>query len=88
MEKHCQSACKNCRLNHTAIKQRFGSTDVVEYAPITTGPFTAAADLKPDAPRSLFSLYLYTRIELVNATLPDMIAKGDAAILIGQVHRP
>jgi NAD(P)-dependent dehydrogenase (short-subunit alcohol dehydrogenase family) len=66
------------------ITAHYGRIDVVEYAPITTAPFTPAADLTPEAMQGFINLYLLTPIEIVNRVLPPMLARGFGGILIGQ----
>ena len=67
----------------TAIEDRFGSIDVLEYAPITPMPFIPAAQLDAETLSGFINLYLLTPITLVQAVLPAMIARGNGAILIG-----
>ncbi|MFF5078343.1 SDR family NAD(P)-dependent oxidoreductase [Actinoplanes sp. NPDC000266] len=67
-----------------ALIERIGDIDVVEYAPIATEGFTAAADLRADTVRGLLDLHLLSFIEVVHAVLPGMIERGDGAILLGQ----
>jgi short-subunit dehydrogenase len=66
-----------------AIMQRFGRIDVLEYAPISPTAFTPAMELTADALKDLVSLYLLTPVELVQAVLPQMLARGDGGILVG-----
>ena len=73
------------------IREHFGRIDVVEYAPITTAPFIAAADLTPDALEPYVRLFLYSPIAIVQAVLPEMLERGDGAILVthgGTAARP
>ncbi len=66
----------------SAIGDRFGSIDVVEYAPIGNSTFKPAADLDAAYLQELANLLLLTPVEIVRATLPGMIARGDGGILI------
>ncbi|MGV9988769.1 SDR family NAD(P)-dependent oxidoreductase [Streptomyces olivaceus] len=68
-----------------AIRDHFGRIDVVEYSPITsTSPFTAASELTPSDLTGYVDLYLYSPIAVVNAVLPEMLERGDGAILVTQ----
>jgi NAD(P)-dependent dehydrogenase (short-subunit alcohol dehydrogenase family) len=64
------------------IRARFGSIDVVEYAPITTEGFVPAADLDVAGLQHHVDLLLRTPVHLVQRVLPDMVAAGDGAILV------
>lgn len=66
------------------ITARMGPIDVVEYAPITgESPFLPAAELTPALLENYVRLYLYSPMEVVNAVLPNMLAQGSGAILVG-----
>jgi NADP-dependent 3-hydroxy acid dehydrogenase YdfG len=66
------------------IRERFGQIDVIEYAPITTDLFVRAADLDVATARHYVDLYLLTPVAIVREVLPEMLARGDGGILIGQ----
>ncbi|MEV4422046.1 SDR family NAD(P)-dependent oxidoreductase [Patulibacter sp. NPDC049589] len=66
-----------------AITDRFGSIDVVEYAPVAEGGFVPAAELTAEALRPLLDIYLLAPVEVVRAVLPQMLERGDGAILLG-----
>jgi short-subunit dehydrogenase len=67
-----------------AIRARFGRIDVIQYAPVSpeTG-FTPAAELTAEALRAWLDLYLLAPVELVRAVLPELLERGDGAILVG-----
>jgi NADP-dependent 3-hydroxy acid dehydrogenase YdfG len=68
-----------------AIRRRFGRLDTLYYAPI--GPeagFTAARELRAAAIGPLLQLLTLTPIELIGAVLPELIERGDGAIIVGQ----
>jgi NAD(P)-dependent dehydrogenase (short-subunit alcohol dehydrogenase family) len=67
----------------SAITERFGTIDVVEYAPIAAAGFTPAAELSAETLRPLLDLYLLAPVEIVRAVLPQMLARGDGAIILG-----
>jgi short-subunit dehydrogenase len=67
-----------------AVTDRYGAIDVVEYAPISTAPFTPAAALTPEAVQGFLDLYLLTPIRIVTLVLPGMLERGWGGILIGQ----
>ncbi|MGW0582293.1 SDR family NAD(P)-dependent oxidoreductase [Streptomyces sp. NPDC002920] len=67
-----------------AIRDRFGRIDVVEYAPIAADmTFTPATELDAATLESLARLYLFTPVEVFHAVLPEMIERGDGAVLMG-----
>lgn len=66
------------------ISARFGSINVIEFAPITTELFTPAAQLTPDALQHFINLYLLTPVEIVRTVLPQMLDRGDGGILVAQ----
>ncbi|MBT2560706.1 SDR family NAD(P)-dependent oxidoreductase [Pedobacter sp. ISL-68] len=66
-----------------AIQARFGHIDVIEYAPISTAPFIPAMELTTAELDSLVKLYVLAPIEIINAVLPNMLARGAGGILIG-----
>lgn len=66
-----------------AIRERFGRIDVVEYGPVPAGQgFTSATQLTAAGLQELLPLYLLTPVEVVQAVLPEMIERGDGAILL------
>lgn len=68
-----------------AIRSRFDRIDVLYYAPIGSEVgFTAARELRADATRALLELLTLTPIELIHAVLPELIERGDGAIVVGQ----
>ncbi|HEX4221390.1 MAG TPA: SDR family NAD(P)-dependent oxidoreductase [Pseudonocardiaceae bacterium] len=68
-----------------AITERFGRIDVLEYAPIgASALFQPAAELTEERLRPLVDLYLYTPLAIAKAVLPQMLERGDGAILLGQ----
>jgi len=68
----------------SAITERYGSIDVVQYAPITLEPFIAAADLTTEVMQGFVNLYLLTPIQILREVLPGMIERGFGGIFIGQ----
>ena len=68
----------------SAITERYGPIDVIEYAPLATEPFIAAADLTPEVMQGFVNLYLLTPIQIVRAVLPGMIERGFGGILLGE----
>lgn len=68
----------------TAIRERFGRIDVVEYAPVSVTAPTSAKDLDVQALQHLVDLYLLTPVEIVRAVLPEMLGRGEGGVLIGQ----
>ncbi|WP_416069800.1 SDR family NAD(P)-dependent oxidoreductase [Streptomyces sp. AK02-01A] len=65
-----------------AIRERFGRIDVVAYGPTATDTgFTSATRLTSEALSDRLKLFLLTPIEVVRAVLPEMIERGDGAIL-------
>ncbi|MFE2431288.1 SDR family NAD(P)-dependent oxidoreductase [Streptomyces sp. NPDC059373] len=66
-----------------SIKARFGRIDVVQYAPIGLDLlFTPAAELSGERLRTLLDLFTVTPVTVVQAVLPEMIERGDGAILV------
>ncbi|MEU3612240.1 SDR family NAD(P)-dependent oxidoreductase [Streptomyces sp. NPDC006872] len=67
-----------------AIRDRFGRIDVVEYAPIGGDQaFTPAAELDAATLEPLSRLFLFTPVEVFHAVLPEMVERGDGAVLMG-----
>lgn len=67
-----------------AIRERFGRIDVLYYAPAPSEGFTPAAELDAATMRGWLDLYVLTPVELVRAVLPEMLDRGDGAVLVGQ----
>ncbi|MCZ4519491.1 SDR family NAD(P)-dependent oxidoreductase [Rhodococcus ruber] len=65
-----------------AIRERFGRIDVVEYGPNGGNQgFTAAKDLDDKVLAEFAPLFLFTPVEVVRSVLPEMLERGDGAIL-------
>ncbi|RIO58224.1 SDR family NAD(P)-dependent oxidoreductase, partial [Mammaliicoccus sciuri] len=65
-----------------AIKIDFGSIDVIEFSPYAKeDKFTNILETTPDSVSEMLKTYLFPSIQLVNDVLPDMINKGEGAIL-------
>ncbi|WP_416979735.1 SDR family NAD(P)-dependent oxidoreductase [Streptomyces sp. T028] len=66
-----------------AIRAHFGRIDVVEYGPIGGEvSFTPAARLDAATLESLSGLLLFTPVEVFRAVLPEMVERGDGAVLM------
>lgn len=64
------------------IKIEFGSIDVIEFSPYAKeDKFTNILETTPDSVSEMLKTYLFPSIQLVNEVLPDMINKGEGAIL-------
>ncbi len=66
-----------------AIRERFGGIDAVGYAPVPVEGFMAAADLTVEPLQRLANLYFFGLVQVVGEVLPEMVARGDGAILMG-----
>jgi short-subunit dehydrogenase len=66
-----------------SIRARFGRLDVVVYTPFSPAALVPAADLDAAALGEWLGLYLLTPVELVRAVLPEMLERGDGAVLVG-----
>ena len=66
----------------TAIRDRFGRIDVIEYGPIPSMPFTPAAELEPAAVSAGLPLLVLTPLAIVQAVLPEWTQRGDGAFLM------
>lgn len=63
-----------------AIRDKVGTPDVLYYAPGMRG-YTPVADLTSAHLRELIGTAVYTLVDLVHEFLPDMISRGNGAIL-------
>jgi NAD(P)-dependent dehydrogenase (short-subunit alcohol dehydrogenase family) len=66
------------------IRARFGTIDAVQYAPAGSSGFTPAADLRPELLAEVLRLHTLTPVQIVQSVLPEMTARGDGVILVGQ----
>lgn len=66
------------------IRALAGGLDVLYYAPTPDGGFIPAANLTPQGAQDFMPLTYYTLVALVQEFLPDMLARGDGAILTAQ----
>lgn len=67
-----------------AIRERFGRIDVLEYAPISSEfGFIPARALTAAQLRPFLELLLLTPVEIIQAVLPELVERGEGAILIG-----
>ncbi len=66
------------------IRARVGHLDALYYAPTPDGDFVPAAELTAGRARDFMPLALYTLLGLVQQFLPDMLERGDGAILTAQ----
>ena len=65
-----------------AVKQRFGSIDVLEFSPIDrTLPMPSATELTHESVRVWIDLYVHGAVTAVNHVLPDMLARRSGTIL-------
>src|SRR5438309_2422883 len=65
-----------------AVKQRFGSIDVLEFSPIDRAlPMPSATELTYESVRVWIDLYVHGAVTAVNHVLPDMLARGSGTIL-------
>ena len=66
----------------TAVKERFGPIDVLEFSAADAAlPLAAATALTPDKAQVWIDYYLRGANAAVNAVLPDMLARGSGTIL-------
>lgn len=66
-----------------SIKEQLGRIDVVEYGPVPAGQaFTSASALTAKGLQELLPLYLLTPVEVIQAVLPDMVERGEGAVLV------
>jgi short-subunit dehydrogenase len=66
------------------IRTQAGHLDALYYAPTPDGDFVPAADLTAQRARGYMPLTLYTLLDLVEQFLPDMLERGQGAILTAQ----
>lgn len=66
----------------TAIRDRFGRIDVIEYGPIPGAGFTPAAELTPAAIAASMPLLVLTPLAVVQAVLPEWTQRGEGAFLM------
>jgi NADP-dependent 3-hydroxy acid dehydrogenase YdfG len=66
----------------TGIKEKYGHIDVLEFSP-TPGnyPPTSVLELTVENARDLFKAYVGSAIHVVNAVLPDMLARKEGSLL-------
>jgi NAD(P)-dependent dehydrogenase (short-subunit alcohol dehydrogenase family) len=66
----------------TAVKERFGHIDVLEFSPTDRAlPLAPATELTRDNVQVWIDFYLHGAIAAVNEVLPDMLARGSGTIL-------
>ncbi len=66
------------------IRTEVGDLDAFYYAPTPDGGFVPAVTLTPQYAREFMPLSFYTLVALVQEFLPQMIERGDGAILTAQ----
>ncbi|WP_341282734.1 SDR family NAD(P)-dependent oxidoreductase [Paenibacillus sp. FSL H8-0537] len=66
----------------TGIKEKYGHIDVLEFSP-TPGHFppTSVLELTAENARDVLEGYVVSAIHVVNAVLPDMLAKKEGSLL-------
>lgn len=66
------------------IRERFGRIDVIEYGPASAADqgFVPAAQLDVVALEKYVRLFLLTPVEIVRQVLPELIERGNGAILV------
>jgi len=66
----------------SGIKEKYGQIDVVEVSPVPSNyPPTSVLELTIENARDAFEGFAASSINIVNAVLPDMLAKQDGALL-------
>ena len=66
----------------TAVKQRLGSIDVIEYSPADRGlPLTSISQLSHDNVQVAFDFNVHGALAAVQAVLPEMLARRAGTIL-------
>jgi short-subunit dehydrogenase len=66
------------------IRDKVGDLDAIYYAPTPAGGFVPAANLTPQLAQDFMPLTFYTLLALVQEFLPQMLERGDGAILTAQ----
>ena len=66
------------------IRAKVGLLDALYYAPTPEDGFVAAANLTPQRAQAFMPLVFYSMVALVREFLPDMLARGEGAILTAQ----
>jgi short-subunit dehydrogenase len=66
------------------VRSQVGHLGTLYYAPTPDGDFVPAAELTAQRARDYLPLALYTLLDLVEEFLPDMLERGDGAILTAQ----
>ena len=66
------------------VRRQAGHLDALYYAPTPDGGFIPAADLTAPRARDYLPLIFYTLVDLVQQFLPQMLERGDGAILTAQ----
>ncbi|MBD8045373.1 SDR family NAD(P)-dependent oxidoreductase [Arthrobacter sp. Sa2BUA2] len=66
------------------IRERFGRIDVIEYGPASAADqgFVPAAELDTADLEKYLRLFLLTPVEIVRSVLPELIERGNGAILV------
>lgn len=65
------------------IEDRFGAIDVAIYAPVPSNlGFVPAVDLDSATLQSMTPIFTYAPVEVSHAVLPDMLRRGDGAIVL------
>lgn len=64
------------------IKAKFGKIDVLEFSPLTwDGTPSSVLEMTPESVRYHFESQVMSAINIVNHVVPDMIARGEGALL-------
>lgn len=66
------------------VRDRVGHLDALYYAPTPDAGFVPAVNLTAQQAQASMPLSYYTLVSLVQAFLPDMLERGDGAILTAQ----
>jgi NAD(P)-dependent dehydrogenase (short-subunit alcohol dehydrogenase family) len=66
----------------TAVKQRFGGIDVLEYSPsASVAPLTSATELTYDTVQRWIDFLVHGAVAAVGEVLPDMLTRGSGTML-------
>jgi NAD(P)-dependent dehydrogenase (short-subunit alcohol dehydrogenase family) len=65
-----------------AVRDRFGSIDVIEYGPFPSVGFIPAAELEPATIAAGIPQLVLTPLAIVQAVLPEWTRRGDGAFLM------